>query len=340
MDGWKIASQQPSAERIRPQELEALFNIATTLVQSGNYAQKATRVLEELDRVFQADSAMLWVPDRSDEVLRLIASAGANAHRIPPTTASYNRKGITVMAAVQKKNIIVNDYRSHPSALARQIQRGMQSVAAFPIMREDVLLGILTITSKQRDHFTPDRVRVLAAVTHELSTLLENTRLAEEVAIQRELEDRQKKFISIASHELRTPMAVISGYTELLIERDLPATTQKESLHRIFRNTRALTKLVDDLLNVTRIQSGSITISPEPLIFRDVVEEVLASIRLDYDGSDFVIDTPPGLPLIHADRSKLSQVMANLLENAVKCSPSPVVALRFRRPTTLNAIAS
>ena len=159
------------------------------------------------------------------------------------------------------------------------------------------------------------------------------------MTIQRELEDRQKKFISIASHELRTPMAVISGYTELLIERDLPATTQKESLHRIFRNTRALTKLVDDLLNVTRIQSGSITISPEPLIFRDVVEEVLASIRLDYDGSDFVIDTPPGLPLIHADRSRLSQVMANLLENAVKYSP-PVVALRFRRPTTLNAIAS
>ena len=118
-------------------------------------------------------------------------------------------------------------------------------------------------------------------------------------------------------------MAVISGYTELLIERDLPATTQKESLHRIFRNTRALTKLVDDLLNVTRIQSGSITISPEPLIFRDVVEEVLASIRLDYDGSDFVIDTPPGLPLIYADRSKLSQVMANLLENAVKYSPPP-----------------
>ena len=81
------------AERIRTQELEALFNIATTLVQSGNYAQKATRVLEELDRVFQADSAMLWVPDRSDEVLRLIASAGANAHRIPPTTASYTRSG-------------------------------------------------------------------------------------------------------------------------------------------------------------------------------------------------------------------------------------------------------
>ena len=104
---------------------------------------------------------MLWVPDRSDEVLRLIASAGANAHRSPLATASYNREGITVMAAVQRKNIIVNDYRSHPSALARQIQRGMQSVVAFPIMREDVLLGILTITSKQRDHFTPDRVRVL-----------------------------------------------------------------------------------------------------------------------------------------------------------------------------------
>ena len=145
--------------------------------------------------------------------------------------------------------------------------------------------------------------------------------LLRDVTQERDLDRRRDNFVSVASHELRTPMAVIAGYSELLLHRDLQEAVQQESLGRIHRSAQTLTAIVDDLLNVSRIHSGKLQLNPEPLDLRDVVEEVVNTIGPMSDRHEIVSDVTSDLPKVMADRDKLFQILTNLVDNAVKYSP-------------------
>ena len=133
---------------------------------------------------------------------------------------------------------------------------------------------------------------------------------------------RQIGFISAASHELRTTMTTILGFTKLLQEQDPPESSRREWLERIHRDCWRLATIVDDLLDVSRIQSGSLTLQPELLVLRDIVQEVLADITPTTDRHEFLVEIAPHTLRVFADRDKLAQVLVNLLGNAVKYSPS------------------
>ena len=145
--------------------------------------------------------------------------------------------------------------------------------------------------------------------------------LARDVTQQRELRERQYNFVSIASHELRTPMTTILGFTELLLKRDLPESSRREWLERIYQSSKALSAIVDDMLNISRIQSGKLALSLELLQLQDVVNEVLAGIRPETTVHEFIVSIPEDTPKVVADREKLAQVLINFLTNAIKYSP-------------------
>jgi signal transduction histidine kinase len=129
-------------------------------------------------------------------------------------------------------------------------------------------------------------------------------------------------FVSIASHELRTPLTSVVGYTELLLRKDPPPETRKLWLQRILSNAEKIAAMVDDLLNVTRIQSGKITMKLEKAILAVILEERLAVAKESTNIHQFVLDIEPGLPLVRVDRDKFGEVIGNLLSNAVKYSPN------------------
>ncbi|MBI2866698.1 MAG: histidine kinase, partial [Chloroflexi bacterium] len=142
-----------------------------------------------------------------------------------------------------------------------------------------------------------------------------------EVTEAKDLDRRKDAFVSIASHEIRTPMSSIMGFTELLLQRDPPPPKRKEWLERIQRNSLRVANIVDDLLNVSRIQSGKLSLTIEPVPLPHLIEETMSVIRLLTDKHEFVIAIPSECPLALADRDKLNQVLTNLLDNAVKYSP-------------------
>ncbi len=142
-----------------------------------------------------------------------------------------------------------------------------------------------------------------------------------DVTQERELEHRRDTFVSVASHELRTPMTTILGFTELLLERDPPQATRREWLERIRRGSQRLATIVDELLNVSRLQSGKLTANLETLSLPDLVERVVEETRPTTESHGFLVDIPQDLPPVTADPQKLIQVLANLLDNAIKYSP-------------------
>ena len=145
--------------------------------------------------------------------------------------------------------------------------------------------------------------------------------LLRDVTEERDLQRRRDTFVSVASHELRTPMTTILGFTELLLTREATPALRHQWLTLIQQDGQHMASIVDDMLNVSRIQSGRIRVRQDFLSLRDVVEEVLAAQQATLTGHAIVVEKLDELPDVVADREKVAQVISNLLENAVKYSP-------------------
>ena len=141
--------------------------------------------------------------------------------------------------------------------------------------------------------------------------------------------DRQKsEFVSFATHQLRAPLTAMKGYASLILEGDMgviqPET--KEAVERIFESSNTLASIVDDYLNITRIELGTMKYAFETLNFQTLIEDVIAEIKPNIDkvktiSFSFKAD-PKGTDYrITADRDKLKQVIANLIDNSLKYTP-------------------
>ncbi|MBI4202759.1 MAG: CHASE domain-containing protein [Chloroflexi bacterium] len=146
--------------------------------------------------------------------------------------------------------------------------------------------------------------------------------LFQDVTPERDLERRRDAFVSVASHELRTPLTSLVGFSQFLLQRpNQTEETRRQSLEIIHQESLRLTSIVDDMLNVSRIQSGKLTVNLEPLGLAEAVEEGLIRVRPTTDQHEFAVAIPDDVPLVWGDRDKLVQVLINLLSNAVKYSP-------------------
>ncbi len=142
-----------------------------------------------------------------------------------------------------------------------------------------------------------------------------------DITEEREVQKRQESFVYVASHELRTPMTSIMGFSELLLKYKMADDVAKESLERIYQASRRLTMILDDMLNVSRIHSGRLSADIRPLIAENVLTEVLESSRLISPKHIFAFHADAGIPMVMADKDKLTQVVTNLVDNAIKYSP-------------------
>lgn len=148
-------------------------------------------------------------------------------------------------------------------------------------------------------------------------------RQAEQDALMlREVDRVKNNFMSMAAHELRTPLTTLFGFSELLLTREVPPDQQRRWLESIYGETRRLTALVDDLLNVARIESGKLAVQTERLNAAQVVVDAVQSLGGVSAKHTLSVQLPPGLPDIRGDQDKLVQVMNNLLSNAMKYSPA------------------
>ena len=145
--------------------------------------------------------------------------------------------------------------------------------------------------------------------------------LLRDVTEERELERRRDTFVSVASHELRTPMTTILGFSELLLTREPSPEVRDSWLRLIHQDSKQVTAIVDDMLNVARIQSGHMLVEPENVDVLEVAKEVTEGLCGTTLAHALNVEINGAHPCAMADRFKLAQVLGNLLENAVKYTP-------------------
>lgn len=145
--------------------------------------------------------------------------------------------------------------------------------------------------------------------------------LARDMTEEREIGRRRDSFVSVASHELRTPTAVVLGFSELLLQEDISEADRLNWLHQIHANGQRLSTLVDDMLDISRIHSGRLTVTLEPLFLQCIVDDALSAVSATTSAHEFAVDMVPDPSNIMGDPHKLCQIMINLLSNAAKYSP-------------------
>ncbi|MBN1979441.1 MAG: PAS domain S-box protein [Anaerolineae bacterium] len=139
----------------------------------------------------------------------------------------------------------------------------------------------------------------------------------------READELKSTFVSVVSHELKTPVALIKGYADTLLRKDAcwDQETMQESLGVILEETDRLNHLIDNLLDASRLQAGALSLEMDQVALDALAERVATRFRTQTDSHEIVTDFPPDLPVVQGDAGRLEQVLNNLLSNAIKYSP-------------------
>jgi signal transduction histidine kinase/CheY-like chemotaxis protein len=142
-----------------------------------------------------------------------------------------------------------------------------------------------------------------------------------EVTAEREAERLKSDLVSTVSHELRTPLASVLGFTELLLERDLEAATQERYLQTIHKEARRLTSLINDFLDLQRIEEGSFSLSLRKFELAPLVDEQVGLFSAQSDRHVLEVELPERPLSVVGERDRIAQALANLISNAIKYSP-------------------
>jgi signal transduction histidine kinase len=188
-------------------------------------------------------------------------------------------------------------------------------------------VGALVLESRGKpSRFTQADLPFLQAVAQLIALSLENARLRDELQTVRALEEANRlkaEIISTLAHEMRTPLTSIKGFSTALLmeEAAFGPETEQEFLQIIDQECDVLTGLIHDLLESSIIDAGLLRLALEPIILPRLVEGVARDIARQAEGHRILVDLPAKFPIVEADPGRISQVLRNLLDNAVKYSP-------------------
>ncbi len=187
--------------------------------------------------------------------------------------------------------------------------------------------SMIMINTSSTHAFTDSDQRLLQGIADYIAVAIERaqlTRQAEEAGALREADRLRSQFISSVSHELRSPLTLIKGYSTSLLRQDVAwdRPTEQEFLRVIDEKTDVLRDLIDKLLQSAKLEAGALKLVKEPVLIPQLAHKAVDDAELKAKGHRFTVDFPPSFPVVEADLRCLEQVLHNLLQNAVKYSPA------------------
>lgn len=206
-------------------------------------------------------------------------------------------------------------------------QCGLAALFTAPLVARRQVLGtlILGIDGSQHSQSLLN-MTLVEGIAHRIAQALDNARLyAAESRARRAAEHANElklKFVAMVSHELRTPLTSIKGFASTLLATDVTwdAETQRDFISTIDEEADKLTELIDQLLDLSRLQAGTLRIRPEPHSLSRIIDSSMAQLKFLAIAHELIIDIPSDLPLIMVDRHRIAQVITNLVDNAAKYS--------------------
>ncbi len=209
------------------------------------------------------------------------------------------------------------------------LEAGTRAVLAIPLLHEERTVGGLVVTRRRPGAFTAEIVEILSTFATQSALAIQNARLFREIEAKgRQLaaaSQHKSEFLANMSHELRTPLNAIIGFSEVLVDRMFGELNEKqeEYLKDIYSSGTHLLSLINDILDLSKIEAGRMELEPEDFDLPAAIDDALLLVRERAGRRGIALErhVQAGVGEIRADARKVKQVLLNLLSNAVKFTP-------------------
>lgn len=323
-------------EQRQRQVAESLQEVALVLNSSLNLKTVIDKILEQLRRVIHCNGAGLFLQDKN--TLLLIGGFGFDesliGYRIP-----LNSDIITAQIFHSQTSRIIEDVRTSPFWDATAADPRIRSWMAVPLLSGEKTIGVLTADNFNVAAYSAQDTQTLQIFATQAAVAIENARLFKELEQAKETAENASKaktfFLSTMSHELRTPLNGILGYTQLLQRDSKLNPDQLENLSIIEQSGNHLLTLINDLLDLAKIEAGKLELQKTefnlPNLLKNVSEMIY--IWISQKKITYHLETGPLPTIVHGDEKRLRQVLINLLGNAVKFTKAGHIILKVTRST-------
>ena len=244
-------------------------------------------------------------------------------------------------ALLEGKFIHIPDALADPDYTWAEAQRlgGFRTILGVPMLREGVPIGVLSLTRSEVRPFNDKQIELMTTFADQAAIAIENVRLFDEIQDKsRQLEQasqHKSQFLASMSHELRTPLNAIIGLTEMMVTNAARFGTEKalEPLRRVNAAGTHLLSLINEVLDLSKIEAGKLELNPEPVNLARLIDEVIgtAGQLAEKNQNRLVVEAQENVGALNADSMRLKQILLNLLSNACKFTKEGEVALRVRK---------
>jgi signal transduction histidine kinase/HAMP domain-containing protein len=313
----------------RVETLRRLHSLFRASYQTTDLGEVLSRASEAIAAFTRAERVWFYLYDADSNRLEA-AWPGWNVTQETMTAMKFSVESPSLASMVFKSGepYVTNDLE-HDPYVNRKLQELVHASNAIfcPLKAEDETFGVAVATNRSGG-FGHEEVDALTSFADAASLLIKNARLyatltgtVEELRRASRLKDY---FLQNVNHELRTPLTSIVGWTDLLEEGAVDELTMRRGLKQVRQSARVLLALIDDLLDLARMDRGTLSLDLRPVSLYDVAQRSIETVRLmaEARGVVLILAPPPdSTPLVRADALRLQQIVWNLLANSIKFTP-------------------
>jgi len=313
------------------EQLRALIDVSQAINSTFELQALLEAILSHACRLADSGGGAIYTYDETSEEFSLAATHGMSAELIDAVRNAHRHlhdDSPMAQSALKRSAIEITDLASETSYEMRDalLKADVRALLAVPLLREDRIVGALMVRRRRPGSFGKPVIELMQSFASQSALAIQNARLFQEIEDKsRQLESasqHKSQFLANMSHELRTPLNAILGYNELMQDGLYGETSPKtkEVLDRVQKNGRHLLGLINDVLDLSKIEAGQLKLGVESYSMADVVhtvvsatESLAAAKRLPLR-----VEISDGMPQGRGDERRITQVLLNLVGNAIK----------------------
>jgi signal transduction histidine kinase/DNA-binding response OmpR family regulator len=320
--------------------VEALRDISVAAALSLNLSRVLKILLEKIASILPYSALAIRLLDKASGELRPVTSWNVADEDWKVAKGKPERPGLSGIVFETRRPLAIRRFLSDPRTRRPEIFRkqGLISYLGLPMIANGEAVGVLSIYTKFEHEFPDEEVRFLSALANQAGMAIHNSQLYEQLSSQAaELERSNKvkdEFLSVMSHEFRTPLNVILGYCGLMKDRSLGAISveQEQALEKITERSKELLAMLSAILEVTRIETEAVPLLPE----RFDLKEFFGNFKSAHDArlaKNVVLEWrgPDANVTLNTDRRKLRLILEQLLANAIQFTESGKITIAVSR---------
>src|SRR6266508_1415355 len=321
-----------ATERQARARLEQLQIVTDAALSHLELEELLRELLSRIHDILAADTVAILM--REEETEELVARAAVGLEEVVERGVRIPiGRGFAGRVAAMRQPIVL-EHVDHVNVLNPVLrEKGIKSLLGVPLIVGDNVLGVLHVGTLEPRVFTEDDVELLQLVAARAALAIEKARVHDELV---RLDQLKLNFVAVASHELRTPATSVYGITATLRDRgdSLSAEERQRLEDALWEQSKRLRRLIEQLLDLSRLDAKSIPIQPQTVSLGEVLDEVVAAAGAE-EKADIRIDVDEEVEVV-ADRLALERILLNLVVNALRHGKPPVVLSVLQRDTYLR----